>query len=141
MTMFAIMLCGLLNLHDYSHPHSKAKTKYDLVNAIIKVETVGWKNPSNAYNKREKAAGCLQIRPVMLREVNRIQNKRRYILKDRWNCKKSRQMFWIYQNFYINNGKSSSFQCMARRWNGGPTGCSKKSTIKYWKKVKRFLYK
>ena len=36
---------------------------------MIMVESEG---NDSAYHKREKAAGCLQIRPIMVREVNRI---------------------------------------------------------------------
>ena len=58
-----------------------------LVDALIMVESSG--NP-NAYCKKEKAVGCLQIRPIMLREVNRILRKqkstKRFSLEDRWNC-------------------------------------------------------
>ena len=58
-----------------------------LVDALIMVESNG--NP-NAYCKKEKAVGCLQIRPVMLREVNRILRKqkstKRFSLEDRWDC-------------------------------------------------------
>ena len=56
----------------------------DLINAMIQVESEG---DNSAYCAAEEAVGCLQIRPIMLREVNRILeicNKvDRYTLEDR----------------------------------------------------------
>ena len=44
----------------------------DLVKALIQVESSG---RDNAHNISEDAVGCLQIRPIMVREVNRILHK------------------------------------------------------------------
>jgi len=106
-----------------------------LVDALIMVESSG--NP-NAYCKKEKAVGCLQIRPIMLREVNRILRKqkstKRFSLEDRWNCGLSKEMFYIWRNWHH---KDSSDEVIARCWNGGPRGWKKKSTQHYWAKVKK----
>ena len=63
------------------------KPTMTLVDALIMVESSG--NP-NAHCKKERACGCLQIRPIMLREVNRILRKqnsnRRFLPEDRWDC-------------------------------------------------------
>ena len=40
-------------------------------------------NDTLAYNAKENAAGCLQIRPIMVREVNRLLGKDSFKLKDR----------------------------------------------------------
>ena len=105
-----------------------------LVDALILVESCG--NP-NAYCKREEAVGCLQIRPIMLREVNRILRKqglkRRFSLEDRWNCGSSKEIFYIWKRWHH---KNSSEEKIARCWNGGPRGWKKKATQKYWAKVK-----
>ena len=42
------------------------------VDAVIFVESI---DNDSAYNHREKAVGCLQIRPIMVREVNRVLKK------------------------------------------------------------------
>ena len=106
-----------------------------LVDALIMVESSG--NP-NAYCKKEKAVGCLQIRPIMLREVNRILRKqkstKRFSLEDRWDCGLSKEMFYIWKNWYH---EDSSDEVIARNWNGGPRGWKKKSTQHYWAKVKK----
>ena len=44
----------------------------DFVSAVIYIESRG---DSLAYNTKEKAVGVLQIRPIMLREVNRVLRK------------------------------------------------------------------
>ena len=41
----------------------------DFVEAVIQVESRG---NDLAYNERENAVGCLQIRPIMVKEVNRV---------------------------------------------------------------------
>ena len=106
-----------------------------LVDALIMVESNG--NP-NAYCKKEKAVGCLQIRPVMLREVNRILRKqkstKRFSLEDRWDCGLSEEMFYIWRNYHH---EDSSDEVIARCWNGGPRGYKKQSTKHYWQKVQK----
>jgi hypothetical protein len=105
-----------------------------LVQALIMVESSG---KDNAYNASEDAVGCLQIRPIMVREVNRILRKQgdtlRFKLKDRWDRDKSLEMFHIWREYHHPN---STDEVIARNWNGGPDGYQQESTIKYWKKVK-----
>ena len=102
-----------------------------LIDAVIMVES---SDNDNAHNLSEDAVGCLQIRPIMVREVNRLLKRRgeerRYTLEDRWSRQKSIEMFLVY-NFRITN-----FEEQARRWNGGANGMNKTATIKYWNKVK-----
>ena len=111
---------------------NKVKT---LVDALILVESSG--NP-NAFNKKENACGCLQIRPIMLREVNRIlrkqNNDKRFTKEDRWSCGLSQEMFYIWRNYHHEN---SSDEIIARNWNGGPRGYKKQSTEHYWNKVQK----
>jgi len=104
-----------------------------LVDALILVESSG--NPK-AFNEKENACGCLQIRPIMLREVNRILRKqgssKRFSKEDRWDCWKSKEMFYIWRNYHH---ADSSDEIIARNWNGGPRGYKKPSTEHYWHKV------
>ena len=116
-------------------PTKQLKTKKTLVDALILVESAG--NPK-AFNKKEKACGCLQIRPIMLREVNRIlrkqNNDKRFTKEDRWSCGLSQEMFYIWRNYHH---KDSSDEVIARNWNGGPRGYKKQSTEHYWNKVQK----
>jgi len=115
-------------------PKQTIQTKpKSLVDALIMVESSG--NPK-AFNKKENACGCLQIRPIMLREVNQILRKQgleeRFTKEDRWDCGKSKEMFYIWRSFHH---KNSSNEIIARNWNGGPRGYKKQSTEHYWHKV------
>jgi|TARA_B110000908_G_C10255535_1_gene455193 hypothetical protein len=112
------------------------KTEDLLIKAIIFVESSG---NDSAYCKVEDAVGCLQIRRVMVREVNRILKKqgksKRYKLNDRWKRDESVEMFNIYIEYY----KLKTPEDIARSWNGGPRGSLKNATISYWNKVKKNL--
>lgn len=91
---------------------------------------------STAYAKNESAVGVLQIRPIMVREVNRLLKKmdkpNRYTLEDRWSLTKSVEMFNVIRDYYH---KDSSYETIARCWNGGRRGDRKKSTEVYWQRV------
>jgi len=110
-----------------------------LIEAMIWVESKG---DDSAYCKREEAVGCLQIRPIMLRECNRIlelkNSTKRYTLLDRWARDKSIEIFHIVNQYY---NKTNSYEAIARSWNGGPTWAQKSNTKKYWRKVHRKLTK
>ncbi len=103
-----------------------------LIDAIIYVESRG---NTLAHNISEDAVGCLQIRPIMLREVNRLLGFQKYKLNDRWNKTKSIEMFNVIKNHTID----PSNEKLARNWNGGCNGYKKPSTLKYWHKVKSQL--
>ena len=51
---------------------------------------------------------------------------------------KSIEMFYVFVDYYH---KESSYEEIARCWNGGPKGLQKKQTKKYWKKVQNTLNK
>jgi hypothetical protein len=109
----------------------------DLVRALIQVESSG---RDNAHNISEDAVGCLQIRPIMVREVNRILRKQggtfRFELEDRWDREKSLEMFHIWREYHHSD---SDDETTARSWNGGGEGPKKESTLHYWRKVKNKL--
>jgi len=113
----------------------------DLVSALILVESRG---NDSAIGDRHivggEAVGALQIRPVMVREVNRIlkiqKSDKRFKLKDRFDRDKTLEMFHIWKNFHH---KDSDFETIARNWNGGPKGYKNSRTLKYWNKVQKEL--
>lgn len=95
---------------------------------------------------RDGSVGIVQIKSVMVKEVNRICEmkgiEKKFTLADRKNKEKSEEMFWIYQRFYnpninLNNISEKEMELIARKWNGGPKGHKKRATIKYWNKVNR----
>jgi len=86
-----------------------------------------------AYNSKENAAGVLQIRPIMVREVNRLLGEDKYTLKDRWNKAKSIEMFNVIRLHL----KGATDEQIARTWNGGYNGKNNPKTLGYWKKVRK----
>jgi len=107
-----------------------------LLSALIMVES---SDNDSAYNAREDAVGCLQIRRTMVDDVNRILRRQgntyRYTYDDRWLRNKSIKMFDIYCKHY---GLTTAEE-IARCWNGGPRGMQNDMTANYWKKVKKNL--
>jgi hypothetical protein len=104
-----------------------------LLSAIMYVES---SYNDSAYNSREDAVGCLQIRKTMVDDVNRILRRQksdlRFTYDDRWLRNKSIKMFDIYCKHY---GLTTAEE-IARCWNGGPRGMQNEMTANYWKKVK-----
>jgi len=112
-----------------------------LVSALIFVESRG--NDSAVGDRHlvgNEAIGALQIRPIMVREVNRIlkiqKSNKRFTLKDRFERDKSIEMFYIWKNYHH---KDSEPEVIARNWNGGPKGYKVDRTKKYWNKVEKQL--
>ena len=118
-----------------------ALSERDLVSALILVESRG---NDSAIGDRHivggEAVGALQIRPIMVREVNRIlkiqKSDKRFKLSDRYDREKTIEMFYIWKNFHH---KDSDFEKIARNWNGGPKGYKNSRTLKYWSKVQKEL--
>lgn len=112
-----------------------------LLEAIIVVESNGNDSCIGDRNLGRPSVGCLQIRPIMVREVNRILRKqkikKKYNLKDRYSRKKSIEMFYIWKDYHHSE---DSDEVIARCWNGGPKGWKKKSTNYYWVKVRKEKY-
>ena len=113
----------------------------ELVSAMIMVESGG--NDSAIGDRHlgsQYAVGALQIRPIMVKEVNRILKLRgsdfRFELKDRYDRDKSIDMFLIWYEFHHND---SNFEAIARTWNGGTNGVKNPKTYNYWKKVQNEL--
>lgn len=113
---------------------NKANDWEILTSAIMKVES---SYDEKAYNKDGKCAGILQITPILVKEANRISallnTSKNYTLDDRFNVKKSVEMFNIIQDFY---NKEHNIEKAIRLWNGGP-GYVIKATQKYYENVIR----
>ena len=105
-----------------------------VLKAIATVESNG--NPRAVSGDQ---VGLLQIRPILVRDCNRILEKRgsskRYSLRDRYNPVKSREMFVLYQSHYNPKG---NIERAIRLWNGG-SGYTIRGTQKYYVKVKKAM--
>ena len=112
----------------------------DLINALIYVESRGLDSAIGDTHLDQPSVGVLQIRPIMVREVNRICKRigshQRFTLKDRFDRSKSVHMFLIWKEFHH---KNSDFESIARSWNGGPKGPKSSRTLPYWEKVEKQL--
>ena len=109
-----------------------------VMDAIIQVESKG--NPK-AHNKNGNCAGILQITPGLVKQCNTWlkakKSKKRYTLSDRYNVKKSKEMFVMVQKHY---NKSNNVEKAIRVWNGGP-GYTLKGTNEYYRKVMKYYNK
>lgn len=122
-------------------------TVTDVIIAIEKVESNG--NPY-AINKKENALGCLQIRPIMVADYNRItgEDLSHDVAYDR------AMAFLIAQEIffhYMKGIKNPTAKHLAFIWNAGGSGWryvddpsygsqeKRKRLEAYWEKVKRHL--
>ena len=103
---------------------------------FAKVSVIESSNNPKAHNLKEDAVGIIQIRPIMVREVNRLVGFEKYKLEDRWDVNKSFDMFYDFQ-IRLNKGLSLEKGC--RMWNGGINGHKRASTDKYWSKIKKLV--
>lgn len=120
---------------------SQPTIENNLIPAMIQVESLG--NDSAIGDRHlvgNEAVGALQIRPIMIREVNRIlkiqKSTKRFKRKDRYSREKSIDMFLVWKNYHHPEG---GFETIARNWNGGPRGYKNKRTEYYWSKIQKEL--
>ena len=99
-----------------------------IINSIIQIES-----ENNNITRNGDNIGILQIRPIMVYEINRILGYKKYKLKDRFDPIKSIEMFKIYTNHHTPDW---NLELVARRWNGGCNGEYKKKTLSYYLKIK-----
>lgn len=106
----------------------------DLWEAIVWRESRG---RVDAYSRVEKAAGIIQIRPIVIADLNRIAGREKWTLADRWCPAKSWMIFREYTGHWIDRfDLEDTAENRSRIWNGGPRGYRKTSTLEYWKSVK-----
>lgn len=128
----------------FAYGNKIPKTLDELFWLNAKIESQHKANPKPSPGTEwEKARGILQIRPIMVREVNRLlklkKKKQRYTLKDRLSVSKSREMYMVYMKFWcprkkaLKNGKLTDVVRAARLWNG----LGIKSTEKYARKIRK----
>jgi len=106
----------------------------ELLNLILTIQFIESNHDSTRINHKEDAVGIMQVRPIMILDLNRINGFEKYKLADRYSVSKSVEMFMDYQNHY---NPEMDFEVAARIWNGGPNGHKKSVTIKYWNKVQK----
>lgn len=106
-----------------------------LMDAITQVESRGVSNARSGA-----CCGAMQIKPCLVQDCNLILrsrgSKKRFSLKDRFNVKKSREMFVLIMSKY---NPANDIERAIRLWNGG-VRYKIKSTQRYYQKVMA-LYK
>jgi hypothetical protein len=107
-----------------------------VMDAIIQVESKG--NPK-AHNPVGDCAGILQITKGLVRECNSIlesqKSKKRYSYSDRYNAKKSKEMFVLLQeHFNPEHNVEKAIRC----WNRGFYGNWRGKSTKYYNKVMKY---
>ena len=82
-----------------------------------------------------ESEGNMQIKPILVEDCNLILrsrgSKKKYTLKDRFNVKKSREMFVLIMSKY---NPTNDIERAIRIWNGG-IRYTVKGTQKYYNKV------
>ena len=126
MASIVIMLCTCQLSISETQLDALART----LSAVAMVESGG---DPKVVNVAEDAVGILQIRPIMVRDVNRILGEDRYSLADRTDVRSSCGMFATYCLWYWPDGTPEQW---SRGWCGGPKGPSKACSLPYWRKVK-----
>ncbi len=109
-----------------------------LLKAIIKVESGG---NAHAISPDSSCIGILQIKTIVVDDCNEYLKMKgktpKYTYQDRYNAKKSIEMFYLIQERYANfkpERSSSKIEHIIRLWNGG-CGYRIKSTQKYYETV------
>ena len=102
-----------------------------LLSALIQIESGG-----NDHAKgRHGELGALQIKPIMVRDVNRIMGTS-YTHAQVTNRAISP---FIAESYFAHYGKNLSNESLARLWQGGPKGLRRSFTRAYGRRVMRKL--
>lgn len=104
-----------------------------LLSALIAIES----NGNDQARGRHGELGALQIKPILVRDVNRIMGTS-YAHQQVTNRATAT---FIAQSYLAHYGKNLSDESLARLWQGGPKGLRKASTRAYAKRVMRELSK
>ena len=102
-----------------------------LLSALITIESAG----NDLARGRHGELGALQIKPIMVRDVNRIMGTS-YAHAQVTNRATS---IFIANAYLSHYGKHLSDESLARIWQGGPKALRKNSTRAYGRRVMRKL--
>ena len=102
-----------------------------LLSALIQVES----NGSDHARGKHGELGALQIKSIMVRDVNRIMGTH-YTHQQVTNRTIS---IFIAESYFSHYGKHLSDESLARLWQGGPKALKRSSTRAYGRRVMREL--
>lgn len=109
----------------------KISAQMDFKRLIYAIAHIESKHNPKMVSKGGKHVGLLQMSKITVDECNRIIGRKKFCYNDRYDAKKSEEMFRVIQLYH---NKSNDVEKAIRLWNGGPNA-SKKKTEKYYQKV------
>jgi len=109
--------------------------KYRVIKAIIEQES---RNNTYQYNEKERAAGCMQIRPIYVKHCNQLTGSN-YTTVDCYSREKSIEIFCKVVEYYTPNYNIDT-ACMVHNA-GGISKQDYRNTRKYRKYVKKYYSK
>ena len=117
-------------------------TSIPLITLLVALAHVESNDKDNAIGDNGTSYGCLQIKEIYVKDVNRILGKELYKHEDAFNRASAYHMFIIYTDYYATQkrlGREPTDEDRARIHNGGPNGWKKPQTKAYWHKVQKML--
>jgi len=117
-------------------------TQIPLITLLLALTHVESNDKDNAIGDNGTSYGCLQIKAIYVKDVNRILGEERYTHEDAFNRAKAYHMFIIYTDHYATErrlGREPTTEDRVRIHNGGPNGWKKPHTKAYWNKVKKMV--
>ncbi len=101
---------------------------------IRAIEQVESKGQDRLVSRNGLYVGCLQIAPILVRQVNIILGKKKFTNNDRFSKEKSYEMFIVFQE-HFNPGGDHEFAI--RLWNSGDLKCMERKgrTETYYQRV------
>ena len=132
--LMAIAMTMVIPTTAFGQTEKEVKKWERVMNAIIAVESKG---DPKAHNPVGDCAGILQITPILVKECNNLlkekKSTKRYTLGDRYNAKKSKEMFIFLQEHF---NPELNVEKAIKQWNCGfYTKDWKHKSIGYYKKV------
>lgn len=114
-------------------PDSIMKKWGPVIRAIEQVESKG---QDRLVSRNGLYVGCLQIAPILVRQVNIILGQKKFTNNDRYSKEKSYEMFIVFQE-HFNPGGDPEFAI--RLWNSGDLKCMQRKgrTEAYYQRVMR----
>ena len=147
--IYAVVITLLYAFSCSTSSGAQGATMTDLILSLEQVESNG---NEIAYNESEKALGCLQIRPIMLADYNRIYGTS--FTHDQMKSRSTSHLvaigiFHHYGKSIKRNSETPNAKHLAFIWNGGGSAWKRVSNPKddrkqnnletYWKKVSEYL--
>lgn len=130
MATAVVNVSSVVSRRDLSLKDIRLQTKDAMALSLMEIES----NRNPKVKDNGDAVGVLQIRPIMVKELNRKLGYNKWKLSDRRDSLKSVLMFKDFIEIY----EIETIERASREWNGGPTGMKKSATYSYYKKAKSY---